>query len=66
MTEPRPMAPEDCLRSLREGQMLAIAAGTCGLAVALLEVVEDLADAEEAHRDDDEVDAARRAGGCRR
>ena len=31
MTEPRPMAPEDCRRSLREGQMLATAAGTCTL-----------------------------------
>ena len=39
--------------------MLAIAAGHVRLAVALLEVVEDLADAEEAHRDDDEVDAVR-------
>ena len=36
--------------------MLATAAGHVRLAVALLEVVEDLADAEQAHRDDDEVD----------
>ena len=57
ITEPRPIAPEDCLRSSREGQMLATAAGHVRLAVALLEVVEDLADAEQAHRDDDEVEA---------
>ena len=57
MTEPRPIAPEDCFRSLRDGQTLATLAGACDLAVPLLEVVEDLADAEEAHRDDDEVDA---------
>ena len=30
MTEPRPIAGAACLRSLRDGQMLAIAAGTCG------------------------------------
>ena len=30
ITEPRPIAPEDCLRSLREGQMLETTAGTCG------------------------------------
>ena len=57
MTEPRPMAPEDCLRSLREGHTLPTLAGHVRLAVPLLEVVEDLADAEQAHRDDDEVDA---------
>jgi hypothetical protein len=31
IAEPRPIAPELCLRSLREGQMLATFAGTCGL-----------------------------------
>ena len=30
MNEPRPIAPEDCFRSLREGQAFATAAGTCG------------------------------------
>ena len=56
MTDPRPMAPEDCLRSLRDGQTLPTLAGRA-LAVPLLEVVEDLADAEQAHGHHDEVDA---------
>ena len=51
------MAPDDCLRSLRDGQTLETVGRHVRLPVPLLEVVEDLADAEQAHRDHDEVEA---------
>ena len=57
MIEPRPMAGRPA-EVLARGPDVGDRGGHVDLAVALLEVVEDLADPEEAHGDDDEVDPA--------